>query len=148
MKAIAPSGRFMTAMASCHSNERKFNKDSDVRAIGQTRATNRCIADLIGWSAPSAEEMLVDMPNEEPVISKNSSEEIDQEYVNNIFQHTDNDQASPSSDDLITGKQKNLLISLFYQKVGDTEERSRRMEMIDGLSKSDASEAISELLEA
>ena len=149
MKAIAPSGRFMTAMASCHSDERKFNKDSDVRAIAQTRATNRCIADLIGWSAPSAEEMLADMPSEEPVASKDNSEEIDREYIDNMFQDADNEQASaPHSDDLITGKQKNLLISLFYQKISDTAERSRRMDMIDGLSKSDASEVISELLEA
>ena len=93
--------------------------------------------------------MLTDIPNEKPTDSKDNSEEMDHEYFDNMFQEADNEQANvPSNDDLITGKQKNLLMSLFYQKITDTDERSRRMDMIDSLSKSDASEAIGELLEA
>ena len=144
MKAIAPSGRFMTAMASCHSNEKKFSKDSDVRAIAQTRSTNRCIADLIGWSAPSAEEITSSYPSEEPA----KENVINQEYMDNVYQDSDSSQVEMTDRDeyAMTEKQRGLIISLINQKIYEPVEREKRLEAIDCYNKGDASEIISELL--
>lgn len=143
MKAIAPSGRFMTAVASCQSDERKFSKASDVRAIAQTRSTNRCIADIIGWSAPSAEEMITaeEREGEQP--------ENNNKWLNNVF---GDDNLKPkrdlveTDDERRTEKQRDLLISLLYRKVANEDERAERLEMVENFSKREASEAISELL--
>ena len=141
MKAIAPSGRFMTAMASCHSNEKKFSKDSDVRAIAQTRSTNRCIADLIGWSAPSAEEITSSYPSEEP--AKENIVEMD-----SMYQGNDSSQVEMTDIDehTMTEKQRGLIVSLINQKIYEPVEREKRLEAIGCYNKSDASEAISDLL--
>lgn len=150
IKAVSPAGRFMTAMGSCHSDERRFNKSSDIRAIAQTRATNRAIADLIGWSAPSAEEMMSEIPDEE------SSAPVDnQQWLDNIFEeHEDSSVKEKQNGNTqifskpITDKQRALLTSLINQKVYDPEEREDRLNEIDSLSKYDASELISEFLSA
>ncbi|MDD2785913.1 MAG: hypothetical protein PHS79_03405 [Patescibacteria group bacterium] len=125
IKAIAPSGRFMVALGSCYEKERKFNKPSDVRAIAETRATNRSIANLIGWSAPSAEEMIIE---DDPVSSS---------YP---------DAAASPAVDLMTERQKSLLVQLINQRNEDPDERENALGMIEGLSKADASSLISEML--
>jgi hypothetical protein len=58
VRAIAPNGRYCEAVGSCASDERKFaHPDHDVRAVAQTRATNRAISDLVGGGEVSAEEL-------------------------------------------------------------------------------------------
>jgi hypothetical protein len=149
MKASSPSGRFMTAVASCHSNEKRFSKDSDIRAIAQTRATNRCIADLIGWSAPSAEEMMSDVPEseEEPAPAHSSSQR-------DWFERVACDPANKPvrteeqiAKRLISPKQRALLISLINERIHEPEERENQLQMVDSLTKSEAHQLISNLLE-
>jgi len=144
MRAFSPSGRFMSAVASCHSDERKFNKTSDVRAIAQTRATNRAIADLIGWSAPSAEEMM-----SEPMDGTNDKPESRNEWFDRVVCNPDNKPIrakEQNADKPISDKQRSLLVSLISERVHEPEERERQLETIDGLSKSDAHEMISGIL--
>ena len=140
VKAISPSGRYMIACASCQSNERRFNKESDVRAICETRCTNRSIANLIGWSAPSAEEMLSEAPEE--------ATEVNKEWLNNIFSDEGNKPARKVETDEapITSRQRDLLISLLNQKITDESEREEKISMVDNLSRREASENISELI--
>lgn len=57
-RATAPNGRFTEAVGSASSDERKFDKPvHDLRALAQTRAVNRAIANLVGGGVVSAEEM-------------------------------------------------------------------------------------------
>jgi hypothetical protein len=147
MKAIAPSGRSMSAVASCHSNERRFNKDSDVRAIAQTRCTNRSIADLVGWSQPSsAEEIMseVELPKETDNIQKDQND-----WISNISFDNEEEETGriPSNDNMLTEKQHNLLVSLITEKIIDSDERERKLQEIESFNKSDASDAISSLIE-
>ncbi|MEA1962909.1 MAG: hypothetical protein U9M94_01570 [Patescibacteria group bacterium] len=142
MRASSPSGRFMSAVASCHSDERKFNKASDVRAIAQTRATNRSVADLIGWSAPSAEEMM-----SEPMEGTNDKPESMNDFFNKVVCDPNNkpirkEQISKP----LSEKQRSLLVSLISERVHEPEEREKQLELIDSLSKSEAHEMISEIL--
>jgi len=124
VKAIAPNGRFMTSVGSCHEAERKFNKPSDVRAIAETRATNRAIANLLGWAAPSAEEIIAD----------------------------DGEAYAPTQDysddpNMMTDRQKKLLEQLITQRNPDPDERENALAIIEsGLSKSDASNLIKSML--
>lgn len=48
----------------------------------------------------------------------------------------------------ITDKQKELITSLLYQRVGNEEDRSRQLQEVESCSKDDASEMIANLLEA
>lgn len=58
-RAIAPNGRFVDADASASSGERKFTHlPHDVRALAQTRASNRAVSNLSGGAEVSAEEMI------------------------------------------------------------------------------------------
>lgn len=128
MRAISPSGRFMTALASCHSDERKFTKASDVRAIAETRATNRAIANLIGWSAPSAEEVM-----HGGIAAAEAYPET----------------ASPAPVEDPTGmtpRQRGLLVQLITRRYDDPDDRERALGVIEGLSKADASQFISEMI--
>src|SRR5437763_5265540 len=57
-RAIAPNGRYVDAVGSCASNERRFaHTDHDVRAVAHTRSKNRAVADLVGGGEVSAEEI-------------------------------------------------------------------------------------------
>lgn len=128
IKAIAPSGRFMTAAASCHANERPFTKPSDVRATAETRATNRAIANLIGWSAPSVEEMGASgsediAPYSEPLPTEPLTESV-----------------------AITERQRKYIVELLSQRLPDPEELERELANIENLTKSDASAYIKNLL--
>lgn len=61
VRAIASNGRYIETCSSCASNEREFaHPENDTRATAQTRASNRAIADLIGSSETSAEEMYLE----------------------------------------------------------------------------------------
>jgi len=125
VKAVAPNLRYMTAVASCHEAERKFNKPSDVRAIAETRATNRAIANLIGWAAPSAEEIIGD----DGAV-----------YAPPLGSY---DEPDPN---LMTDRQKKLLEQLIIQRNSDPDERENALGMVVGLSKKDASDLISTML--
>jgi hypothetical protein len=71
-RATAPNGRFTEAVGSASSDERKFDKPvHDLRALAQTRAVNRAIANLVGGGVVSAEEM---ENNEEPRRVSSSSQ--------------------------------------------------------------------------
>ncbi len=147
MKATAPSGRFMTAVASCHSNERQFNKDSDVRAISQTRATTRCIGDLISWSTPSAEEMMTDMPGQDNVDAKSIlKKNWFQEIVSNPENRPVRTEEQIASR-LLSDKQRSLLVSLIGERIHEPNEREQELEKIQSLTKSEASELISKMLD-
>jgi hypothetical protein len=57
-RAVAPNGRYVDAVGSCASNERRFSHvDHDVRAVAHTRSKNRAVADLVGGGEVSAEEI-------------------------------------------------------------------------------------------
>ena len=144
VKVSTQNGRFAFGIGSCASNERRFaHIEHDVRSTAHTRAKNRAISDLIGGGEVSAEEMdfnTVEDKNEEALVEDN-------EWLNNIYT---NQELKPKKEiqesRMITDKQKSLLTSLIYQKILDSEEREKRMSVIDEFTKSDASEAISELL--
>ena len=69
-RAIAPSGRFADADASASSGERKFTHiPHDVRALAQTRASNRAVSNLVGGGEVSAEEIEVSS-SETPVLDR------------------------------------------------------------------------------
>lgn len=57
VRASHPNGAYTEAWGGCDINERKFNKNQDIAATAQTRATNRAISDLIAGGEVSAEEM-------------------------------------------------------------------------------------------
>ena len=78
----------------------------------------------------------------------NKSEEMNKEYFNNLFteENRPKRESSHKEDKLITSKQKALLFSLLEQKISDFSERERRIALIDGMSRGDASEAISGIL--
>jgi hypothetical protein len=131
-RASSPNGRFMTAVGSCHTDEKKFSKASDARAVAQTRATNRCIADLIGWAAPSAEEII--------------GEEVEPPH-RELPQGQRHEEESSESKNAMTERQRGLLVSLINQKVVDPEEREVALSAIGSYSKEDASQVISSYLE-
>lgn len=62
VRAVAPWGQYMEAIAKCSTRESRFKHDvskadHDCPATAQTRASNRAIADLIAAGEVSAEEM-------------------------------------------------------------------------------------------
>jgi hypothetical protein len=146
MRASSPSGRFMTAVASCHSNERHFSKDSDVRAIAQTRATNRAIADLIGWSAPSAEEMMSEMPTDNPSSNQapTHTDFFDKVVCSPVNRPVRKQERIDTTQ--ITDKQKSLLRTLISDRVHNEEAKQEQIGMLDNLTKSEAHTMISGLL--
>ncbi len=132
-RATSPNGRSMSACASAHSNEKKFSKVSDARAVAQTRATNRCIADLIGWSAPSAEEMVGEA---EPAIPT----------PHHPSPSNEPHERPPELNNGMTERQRALLVSLINQKVVEPEEREDALRVMEMYSKEDASDVISSFL--
>lgn len=134
-RGSSPNGRSMMACASCSTDEKRFNKSSDARAIAQTRATNRSIADLIGWSAPSAEEVIGGEEIEPPARIQSRAQQVDG------FQ-----EKPPESGNGMTERQRTLLVSLISQKIPDPEEREDALRIMQSYSKEDASEIISSFL--
>lgn len=77
-RAIAPNGAYVDGCGSCSSDEKGLTKtEHTTRAIAETRAKNRAIADLCAFGEVSAEEISVD--NEKPVFTpaKATKDEID-----------------------------------------------------------------------
>lgn len=57
-RAIAPNGAYMDGTGTCSSNEKGLLKtEHNTRAIAETRAKNRAIADLVAFGEVSAEEI-------------------------------------------------------------------------------------------
>ena len=78
----------------------------------------------------------------------NESEEIDQEYINHIFQEEEPAKESRSfSKNMITEKQKSFLNNLLFEKILDNQEREEKLSVVPGLTCSEASDMIGELLE-
>lgn len=152
-KALSPNGRFMSAVGSVHSDEKKFSKSSDVRSIAQTRATNRAISDLLGGVlGVSAEEVISDNEQsvyepftlDEPEEEQNNDNEMGKEYFDKIFSDNDNKDLDfePATD-----KQKNLIIKLAESKCNNEKERSSYLKDLSSLGKADASQYIGRLLQ-
>ena len=58
VRAIAMNGRYAEGVGSCSSDEKGLAKtEHNTRSIGETRATNRAISNLIGAGEVSAEEI-------------------------------------------------------------------------------------------
>ena len=151
-RAISPNGRFMSAVASAHSDEKKFSKPSDIRAIAQTRATNRSISDLLGGVlGVSADEVITDtqmvvyksFSREEENEEVEDNGEMNKDYFDNLFKerNEDNLEFQPA-----TEKQTNLIIKLAESKCSSEQERSEYLNDLGGISKRDASRRISQLL--
>jgi hypothetical protein len=142
VKVTAPNGRYTFSVGSCASNERKFaHVEHDVRSTAHTRSKSRGISDLVGGGDVSAEEMIAEEPDEKIENNKNK-------WLNDVFSDESNQPAREitTDEERITNRQRDLLVNLLYQKIADDEERNRRLEMVDGFSKFDASQAIKELL--
>jgi len=60
VRASHPNGAFSDGWGGADKFERRFNKDQDIIATAQTRATNRAISDLIAGGEVSADEMSED----------------------------------------------------------------------------------------
>jgi hypothetical protein len=156
-KAVSPNGRFMVAVGSAHSNEKRFSKPSDIRAIAQTRATNRAISDLLGGVlGVSADEIFADSEPEiyepfapialdEPEEDVEEGAEMDKTYFDKMFEN----QETPIGDSsMATQKQIDLIIKLAESKCYSELDRSYYLRSIESglLSKITASQYISQLL--
>lgn len=140
VKLISPNGRFSFGIGSCSSTERNFaHPEHDVRSTAHTRAKNRGISDLIGGEV-SAEE--IKTPTAYSVVN---SEEKDTQ-TNNSYSES-HGWGREYEANKITERQRNLLIDLF-QSIDDETERQAQLDSLESLSKSDASEMISELINA
>lgn len=158
-KAISPNGRFMTAVGSAHSNEKKFSKPSDIRAIAQTRATNRAISDLLGGVlGVSADEIVSDSEPEiyEPFSKEEIEEPEEEAEVNNgemnksYFDKMFAEQETPIADSsMATQKQIDLIIKLAESKCHSELDRNYYLKGVESgiLSKATASQYISQLLQ-
>lgn len=148
VKATAPNGRFAFGIGSCASNERKFSHvEHDVRSTAHTRAKNRAIADLVGGGDVSAEE--VDYDRSERAEEKSEDASMDSNYFNQLFQEREPEMVRNNGDADMTDKQKKYLISLVNERIADNDEREQKLEWLEsGISRQEASEAISDLLSA
>jgi len=144
VKVTAPNGRYAFGIGSCASNERKFaHVEHDTRSTAHTRAKNRAIADLVGGGDVSAEEMDHDKSE------SNQSEEtsMDSNYFNRLFQDRETEPVRNNDSFSMTDKQKKYLTSLVNERISDNDEREQKLEWLEsGISRQEASEAISELL--
>lgn len=169
-RAISNNWRFSEACASCASNERSFNHlENDVRATAQTRATNRAIADLIWSWEVSAEEVgneviVIDDKEENSdkhvrnsrtsLVKNNDWFEIDERIFTNLeeedieqpkaYVHKEN--TSYWNDDLITTKQRLLLIKLIENKYNDEKTKSSLIIQLEFLTKKEASIEIKKMI--
>ena len=132
IRAISPIGRYMDSSASCCSEERDFTHiENDVRATAQTRATNRAISDLIWLWEISYEEI------------------HDTWYQNYSYENSNKDDSVEvvSDNEMITQKQRRLLIKLVENKYQEEQTRNQLYKQIDSLSKEKARITIKWLLE-
>ncbi len=146
IKVSTQNGRFAFGVGSCSSGERSFaHVDHDVRAIACTRAKNRAISDLIGGGEVSADELsnnsverpatytkVIEEKKPETSVSYSESRNWGREYEANK----------------ISDRQKALLTSLITENSDSDDDRQTQLDNLPSLSKSDASEMISELINA
>lgn len=140
VKAISKDWRYAECSASCSSNEREFNnKENDVRATAQTRATNRAIADLL-W--------ISDITKYIKNKSSDSNEKWDsiKSYNKNVSVSV-NEEDTNITKESITLKQKELIEKLVTEIAETEEEKQAYLENIDELTKREANSYIKELLE-
>ena len=149
-KAISPNGRNMTALGSCHSNEKKFGKPSDVRAIANTRSCNRAISDLLADLGTSAEEIISEPVEsyqslgEEPAKSKSNNSGL---VFGNLINNRKKYEEGPEEESTATDRQLALINKLLDQKPLSDSERAAFYETFEqSLTKSQASDIIRELL--
>ena len=130
IRAIAPSGRYTEASASCSSQERDFNHlDNDVRATSQTRACNRAISDLL-WVS--------EIWKKQSQATSEKNQEIKTPRKRNLLS---------SSDEMITAKQKYLLIKLIESKYKDESSRNKEYKRLESFTKKQAGFTIREFLD-
>lgn len=141
VKVIAPNGRYAFGIGSCASNERKFaHVEHDTRSTAHTRAKNRAIADLVGGGDVSAEEMSYEQ-------KESDKEDIDKNYIDQIFQNSEPEPMRDNDGADMTDKQKKYLTSLINERIFDNDEREQKFEWLEGgIDRQEASDAIAELL--
>lgn len=85
-----------------------------------------------------------------PVVEREVEQpEVNNEWLNNTFLESNKPTREIVTDEEpVTPKQRDLLVSLLYQKIADENERNEKLEMISNFSKREASENISELLQS
>ncbi len=150
VRATSPSWRYSEACASCASNEKEFSHlENDVRATAQTRWTNRAIADLIGSWEVSAEELdqVPPISNKvqevKPGIVDNQNLEDSEPHMKWIV-HKNN--ATYTTPELMTVKQKNYLIKLIEVRYQDEPTRATLFNRLNSLTKNEARDAIGKML--
>lgn len=134
VRATSKDWRYIESSASCSSIEREFNNlENDVRAIAQTRASNRAVSELLwiqditafvqSWNKNNAE--FENLTSEEP--------DIPQRVYRGKTQSN------------ITEKQKKLILKLFREiyKEDDVSELETEFET---MTKQEANERIKELI--
>ncbi len=126
VRATTPLWRFTEASSSCSSTEKDFtNVEHEVRAISQTRATNRAISDII-WIYE--------------VLNKDLGKNVPKTETNEV-------EAEKSDSENITDRQKKLLTKLITAKYQDKDIRDDILSRIDTLSKNKAGLNIRKLIE-
>lgn len=124
VRAFLQSWRYSEASASCSSDEKDNTlSNNDIRAISQTRATNRAISDLI-W------------------ISELYKTEIVKQEENKLVTNYPR-----TNDEMMTPKQRYLLTKLFESKYKDIEIREEEYKKLDSLTKNQARVTIKEFLD-
>lgn len=144
VRAISKDWRFADCSASCSSKEKDFNHlENDVRAIAQTRASNRAISDLL-W--------ITDLSSY--VLNKSDDNKYKQEYIlesdNNTTLNTENrwfESIEYKNVNIITERQKKLLEKLILEIYEDSNEQNIFLSWLDELTKSEANQKIKELLD-
>lgn len=148
VRAIASNGRYMESCASCGSNERAFvHIEHDTRATAQTRACCRAIADLIGTGEVPAEEMYTTAEQAPSTQSDSPEYHLTDEWGPediSWFLHKGN--RTHSSGEIITVKQKSLLVKLIESKYQDEQTRSGLFQRLPFLTKQEAWSAIKKML--
>ena len=123
-RAKAPNKTFVDGTGACSSNEKGLLKtEHNARAIAETRAKNRAIADLVAFGEVSAEE-----------VNPTPAEEM-------IAEETQVKSEEPATDN-----QRKLIFTLLKQKGHTKEELEKKYGEIEKLDKRTASEIIDNLL--
>jgi|GEM_PF-1751039 len=148
-KATSPNGRSMSAMGVCSSDERRQMKYADVKAISQTRATNRAISDLLGGILGTSLEEL-DLSNPEPQYEpfKQETARPRENNATQVFTDLFNNhrQDEVAVEDMASDKQKGLIRHLVETKISGESEEQYYLGRLDQVSKLEASNMIKALL--
>ena len=132
-KAIAPNGRYATACASCASDEQEFSHvENDTRAIGQTRATNRAIADLLGEGV-SAEEMETPAPPALPASQPSPAVSVDRG-------------PTKVAEVPLTVKQRNFIIGYLERLPLSEHDRNKKIKEVTNMTLREAGNVIQKII--